>query len=307
MIVYHIVLRTKDPQGDGGGILIGFVVVAVLFLIVLVVIAGKALSYHRDAFVREHSQMLRDVDCLNQSFRFDDIGEQVLTRVLESKAQFDRFDPDLFVSEHISGDMGSYLDLLDSADGNRALYEEYSEIYDRITSGVGYDYIGIVSQGRMIDTDLFRRLEGEMVREMKLNPVTSLSVTVDWSYTSPAGRNRYRDSRMYSQDDIIGFIEEGRRREQYRNSVQYERSVAAGLRYDVLKRDGFRCVLCGASRADGIKLHVDHVIPVSKGGRSTMDNLRTLCEECNLGKGDKYDPSGENRLGCGHHSIPCGR
>lgn len=59
------------------------------------------------------------------------------------------------------------------------------------------------------------------------------------------------------------------------------------LRYDILKRDGFRCKICGASSADGVKLHVDHIIPVSKGGRTEPGNLQTLCERCNLGKGTK--------------------
>lgn len=43
-----------------------------------------------------------------------------------------------------------------------------------------------------------------------------------------------------------------------------------------------------AKREDGVKLHVDHVVPVSRGGKSTMDNLQTLCEDCNCGKGNKY-------------------
>ena len=59
------------------------------------------------------------------------------------------------------------------------------------------------------------------------------------------------------------------------------------LRYDILKRDGYRCKICGASASDGVKLHVDHIIPVSKGGRTEPGNLQTLCERCNLGKGAK--------------------
>jgi 5-methylcytosine-specific restriction endonuclease McrA len=57
------------------------------------------------------------------------------------------------------------------------------------------------------------------------------------------------------------------------------------LRFEVLKRDGFRCRYCGRSGAQGeVKLHVDHVVPVSKGGTNDIDNLVTACEECNLGK-----------------------
>ena len=60
------------------------------------------------------------------------------------------------------------------------------------------------------------------------------------------------------------------------------------MRYDILRRDGFKCVRCGRGSADGVKLHVDHIVPVSRGGKSTMDNLQTLCEDCNCGKGNKY-------------------
>ena len=64
--------------------------------------------------------------------------------------------------------------------------------------------------------------------------------------------------------------------------------VTRAMRYDVLRRDGFHCVRCGRGCEDGVRLHVDHVVPVSRGGKSTMDNLQTLCEDCNCGKGNKY-------------------
>lgn len=66
-------------------------------------------------------------------------------------------------------------------------------------------------------------------------------------------------------------------------------AITKSMRYDVLKRDNFRCCICGRSSEDGVKLHVDHIFPVSKGGKTTMDNLRTLCMDCNLGKSDKIE------------------
>ena len=71
--------------------------------------------------------------------------------------------------------------------------------------------------------------------------------------------------------------------------AQQRRLMSDSLRYDVMKRDGFRCKLCGATAKDGVKLHVDHIIPVSRGGKTEMSNLRTLCERCNLGKGAKQE------------------
>lgn len=83
-----------------------------------------------------------------------------------------------------------------------------------------------------------------------------------------------------------------KRRQEYQdrrmaNDAEHAK-VTRAMRYDVLRRDGFRCVRCGRGREDGVKLHVDHIVPVSRGGKSTMDNLQTLCEDCNCGKGNKY-------------------
>lgn len=67
------------------------------------------------------------------------------------------------------------------------------------------------------------------------------------------------------------------------------RRVGYGLRYKVLQRDRYKCVLCGSSPAygNGTRLHIDHIKPYSKGGETVLSNLQTLCEACNLGKGDK--------------------
>lgn len=76
---------------------------------------------------------------------------------------------------------------------------------------------------------------------------------------------------------------------QKRNShAKASRTVTDKLRYQVLKRDCFKCCICGASPAkdSSVELHVDHIIPWSKGGETVMDNLQTLCSRCNLGKGD---------------------
>lgn len=61
--------------------------------------------------------------------------------------------------------------------------------------------------------------------------------------------------------------------------------VTRAMRYDVLRRDDFHC---GRGREDGVKLHVDHIVPVSRGGKTVMSNLQTLCEDCNCGKGNRY-------------------
>lgn len=65
-----------------------------------------------------------------------------------------------------------------------------------------------------------------------------------------------------------------------------KRDINLRLRFLVMKRDNFKCVICGRSPAkdQNVELHVDHIIPYSKGGETVIENLQTLCSDCNLGK-----------------------
>lgn len=65
----------------------------------------------------------------------------------------------------------------------------------------------------------------------------------------------------------------------------------------IMQRDGWKCLQCGLTPTwtnehglvfpDMTQLHIDHKFPVSKGGKTTDDNLQTLCRTCNLRKGAK--------------------
>lgn len=61
------------------------------------------------------------------------------------------------------------------------------------------------------------------------------------------------------------------------------RGISLKLRYIIFQRDGSRCRLCGRS-SEETTLEVDHIHPVVRGGTNDLDNLRTLCRECNRGK-----------------------
>lgn len=67
---------------------------------------------------------------------------------------------------------------------------------------------------------------------------------------------------------------------------QIRKSIDNRLRYAVLQRDNSTCQRCGANinNKPDVKLVVDHKIPVDMGGKTTIDNLWTLCSDCNGGK-----------------------
>ena len=67
------------------------------------------------------------------------------------------------------------------------------------------------------------------------------------------------------------------------------RDINWRLRATVLIRDNCLCRMCGASPAKdpAVTLHVDHIVPWSRGGQTVLANLQTLCAACNIGKGDQ--------------------
>lgn len=65
-------------------------------------------------------------------------------------------------------------------------------------------------------------------------------------------------------------------------------AVAGSTRYEVLKRAGGRCELCGVSSGD-MQIDVDHIIPRAKGGTNDLSNLQALCRTCNSQKRDRDD------------------
>jgi hypothetical protein len=69
----------------------------------------------------------------------------------------------------------------------------------------------------------------------------------------------------------------------YKEDKIKRKTMNRGLRYKILQRDGFKCVLCGETGINTC-LEIDHIIPVCQGGTDEEKNLRTLCIDCNIGK-----------------------
>jgi hypothetical protein len=79
------------------------------------------------------------------------------------------------------------------------------------------------------------------------------------------------------------------------------RGISHQLRTEIMERNGFTCQICGSTANDPdtfnpsrkLRLHIDHVRPVSQGGTNDRENLRVLCSACNEGKSN-LQPASES-------------
>ena len=103
--------------------------------------------------------------------------------------------------------------------------------------------------------------------------VTDFEWSVNWQWLV----DRHR------QLENIGF--EATLREY--NSRSQRKLMTPSLRRTIMERDRYTCQLCGKYMPDEVGLHIDHIVPIARDGKSVPSNLRVLCSKCNGSKGSK--------------------
>lgn len=71
------------------------------------------------------------------------------------------------------------------------------------------------------------------------------------------------------------------------NAKNQRELMTPELRRYIMRRDNYTCQICGKYMPDGRDIHIDHIIPIARGGKTIPDNLQVLCSHCNLSKGAK--------------------
>ncbi|MCG3841175.1 Ltp family lipoprotein [Psychrobacter sp. Ps1] len=113
-----------------------------------------------------------------------------------------------------------------------------------------------------------------------------------FQYVSAGGNSSSRFDFRLDLDQLERFIGYLAELVKFENSVAGQRALmTAKLRERIKVRDNFTCKICSLSTSDekNLLLEIDYITPLSKGGKSTEDNLQVLCWRCNRSKGSKTD------------------
>lgn len=252
------------------------------------------LCYHsytkKKKLVFEKSERIKSLLLLNKNTYFRTINSlYTYNHSCKSKQQLDNYSIDNFFISIIDSNKTLFNNVISDIEYNRSAYVSYLKSVYRIKSSATEKFCNNLK----IKLKTFKKYEKELFEESIIKtPTIYVCVHCIASYVSPKGKRCYNKEMTYELDQIKHFLTLANRTKTEREKRQYqiriERSkMSDSLRYDILKRDNFKCQICGSTAQDGVKLHVDHIIPVSKGGKTVKSNLRTLCDRCNLGKSDK--------------------
>ncbi|MCX6209938.1 MAG: HNH endonuclease [Bacteroidetes bacterium] len=132
----------------------------------------------------------------------------------------------------------------------------------------------------------------ELIKEFYLkNPLRDIphKEVVEWllkEYKERTGQvfaDPDRGIRSLSQKGFLIKVAKG----VYRYDPDYEHNrmledFTPAQKKEILERDGYKCVICGRGRQDGIELHIDHIKAKDFGGEATIENGQTLCAQHNF-------------------------
>lgn len=121
------------------------------------------------------------------------------------------------------------------------------------------------------------------------------NITPDYSqyifeYVSAGGNSSQKSVITFNSETVEATAQYILDKLKFKKSAQGQRALMTkALREHIKERDNYTCQICKVSTFDQdlLLLEVDHIIPVSKGGLSTLDNLQTLCWKCNRTKSNK--------------------
>lgn len=164
-------------------------------------------------------------------------------------------------------------------EGKKALLQIRKEILRDISKSIPW-FIRFLSKGRL-------------QKKLGFEPVDLTSLHFPkyvFQYVSSGGNASTKCEVIMDVRNLNDFVAYLSERIKFNKSVAGQRALMTShLRERIKERDGYTCKYCGVSVATEphLLLEIDHIIPVSKGGLTTENNLQTLCWRCNRSKGAK--------------------
>lgn len=270
------------------------VLVAIVVIIVSVLLIKKAIipaikrKYLR--FVREHSVAIKELKEINTKYSFSIINSLDEQHEYDNETFFNNISCKDYLIYQLQFKWRVALGEIKHAQSNAEKYNMYQEEVKEKCALGKYD----IEIGKLNYKKLFE-IEKKEIQIYLQKPTTEFKIQIRLYKTDLHNRYHYDGkSETFDENSIKNIIRRLNNktgsfyndREIWDAICRVERGrVSNKMRFRIMERDGYRCRYCGR-RGNGYNLEIDHIIPIAKGGKSTYDNLQTLCHDCNVKKGD---------------------
>lgn len=238
--------------------------------------------------LKKKSNLYPNIICLNNKYYFEDLDYFYDSYQVRFKSNIKTCNIDDYLLMTINNKYNSLKKYKLEYDRLNSMYNQYLKEYSSLAQFINEEE----ARNLKINIKKYKKYQNLIFEENKIKRDYTFKVIIYINYRSKKGLVREKRYKVYDKIQFSKimkqYLEMKKNGKLIEISYRIERSkMSESLRYDVFKRDNYRCCICGMSSKDGVKLQVDHIIPVSKGGKTEMSNLQTLCSRCNIGKSNK--------------------
>ena len=270
-------------------------------LLLLIASACAVISYfairsvlkNYDEYILAESDPIFELQKLNGGYPFHDVEPMYFEHRYDNEIFYDSVDEEDFLVEkltHISSKVKR--DIIHASENER-LYPKYVNAVNSLRNFELYLEVNPLFRGYV------KRKEKKIFESLVQKPCLDFYITICLCLTKINGAYVEDKEETFESDEIEKIIEQimDKDGEFYLNQsiwdsiCRVERAkVSNKMRFSIYNRDGNRCRKCGSRR----NLEIDHIYPISKGGKTVYDNLQTLCRECNLKKSNTVERGAYN-------------
>lgn len=240
-------------------------------------------------FLLNNSSAIKELLALNAKYTFFIIEEYKEEHTYDNETFFETISCKDYLIYQLQFKKYKIEKQIQDCEYNKNKFNEYEKKVSSIVLG----RFDLVDENFKIERLI--KEEKEIFNSLKINCKTHFKAKVILKCSQINGRIYSIKEESFSAEEVrllIKKLDNNNRgfyndREIWDAICRVERGkVSNKMRFSIYKRDGYRCCICGRTERQDA-LEIDHIKPIAKGGKSTYDNLQTLCRRCNKEKGDK--------------------
>ena len=262
-------------------------IVGIVLSITVFVAVNSHINKRYTAFVLSHSKAVNTLKGINSKYTFYSIPNFDISQEYDNVNFYDDVTPRDRLIYELQYKKDNVLTAIDNTNKNKTVFRQYKGETDHINC---FDEYGTA------ELPFFRsklaRIERKIYNSLILQATTNFQICVRIILTNINGELKNAKKFVFPAEQIPEIIEQmkqdnGRYNDEIWQSIcRVERAkVSNKMRFAIYNRDGNRCRKCGSTR----NLEIDHIFPISRGGKSEYSNLQTLCHQCNTQKSNTIE------------------